>query len=391
MIKIRGHIPVLDGIRGLAILMVILHHATVWDPQSNLGEWLVKAIHMGGYGVDLFFLLSGFLITGILLDSKEQLHFFRNFYCRRALRIFPLYYCFLTAILFILPYFVPFLMESPYDFASLQQHWAWYYFYLSNFFVAQKESFSHGGLDITWALAIEKQFYLVWPLMIYFFDRLKILKWSIAIVISSLLIRCLMWWSGASPIQIYVVTFSRLDSIGLGSFLSVLLRMQPPTKQIIRAVTNPMLLLISFLILTGLFAGGFLDFHSAFLNTLGYLCFAVFFTQLLGVTLSDKDSGIFQTIFRQRFLITAGKYSYAMYLFHLPICAILRLLAPSIPWVRDLPTNTLGWQLFFYTAVIGCTLSASFVSWHLLEKHALKLKRFFYEELPAPAQSLSKH
>ena len=341
---------------------------------------------MGGYGVDLFFVLSGFLITGILIDSKGQSHFFRNFYCRRILRIFPLFYCFITFTIFLLPVFAPFLKEAPYHFGQIQQNWAWYYFYLSNFFIAQKGYFSHGGIDITWSLAIEEHFYFFWPLLVYLLDRARIPKWLLFILSGSVLIRCLMWLGGASPIQIYVLTFSHLDSITLGAFLAAYLRTDAPSQRFIRMVTDLRLLGLSCLILAGLFAAGLLDWTNGFLNTAGYLVIAVFFTQLLAASLNDHPGGIFQKLFTWPFLITAGKYSYAMYLFHLPICTGLRLTASSLPFVRDLPKDSLTWQLFFYAAVLGCTLLAAWISWNILEKHALKLKRIFVSGQTAAAE-----
>src|SRR5215216_5117511 len=105
----RGHIPALDGIRGIAILMVMLCHFTNRGlPNTIVGKIVRRSFEAGWSGVDLFFVLSGFLITGILFDSKPQAHYFRNFYVRRTLRIFPLYYGFLIALFWILPHVHPF-------------------------------------------------------------------------------------------------------------------------------------------------------------------------------------------------------------------------------------------------------------------------------------------
>ena len=98
------HIPALDGVRGLAILLVLFYHTTIVEP----GPWWATMLHatcrnFGWTGVDLFFVLSGFLITGILVDAKGRPNFLRNFYARRVLRIFPLYYAYLFAVLLIGP------------------------------------------------------------------------------------------------------------------------------------------------------------------------------------------------------------------------------------------------------------------------------------------------
>src|SRR5688572_9977607 len=98
----RGHIPALDGIRGLAILLVTIYRFA-GTHDGGTPRWLLPVLEFGTHGVDLFFVLSGFLITGILFDAKGEAHYFRNFYARRTLRIFPLYYGTLALVLIGLP------------------------------------------------------------------------------------------------------------------------------------------------------------------------------------------------------------------------------------------------------------------------------------------------
>src|SRR4051812_39004746 len=99
----EGFIPALDGLRGIAILLVLFHHFTIYRPDRGLDKWLANIPAAGWIGVDVFFVLSGFLITGILLDARDRRHYFRNFYARRALRIFPLYYLVVFVGLILLP------------------------------------------------------------------------------------------------------------------------------------------------------------------------------------------------------------------------------------------------------------------------------------------------
>jgi peptidoglycan/LPS O-acetylase OafA/YrhL len=125
-----GHIPVLDGIRGLAILLVMLRHFTLGMRAESVVDSAFKSVTSVGWsGVDLFFVLSGFLITGLLLDSKYGPHYFRNFFARRALRIFPLYYAVLAVIFFALP-FTP--LASLAEYATLRANQVWYWTYGSN-------------------------------------------------------------------------------------------------------------------------------------------------------------------------------------------------------------------------------------------------------------------
>ncbi|HEX6407837.1 MAG TPA: acyltransferase, partial [Gemmatimonadales bacterium] len=129
-----GHLPALDGLRGVAILLVMGYHILETFPGGpEVPDLVTRLASVGWIGVDLFFVLSGFLITGILYDTKGSPGFFRNFYIRRVLRIFPLYYGFLALFCLILP------ALGPNDAAIVELHRAcpWYWSYLANFYMAQ--------------------------------------------------------------------------------------------------------------------------------------------------------------------------------------------------------------------------------------------------------------
>src|SRR5687767_2907742 len=162
-----GFIPALDGLRGIAIILVMLHHFTYYRPNSGIDAQIASVLFFGWAGVDLFFVLSGFLITGILLDTRDSKRYFSTFYARRTLRIFPLYYLVLLLAFVVLPKFPalhPVLLGQvgPVD---LPPQWP-YWLYLTNFSIADG-GWVHGWVDVAWSLAIEEQFYLVWPLMIW--------------------------------------------------------------------------------------------------------------------------------------------------------------------------------------------------------------------------------
>src|SRR5690242_3161095 len=132
-------------------------------PRSALQRLLVKASSYGVLGVDLFFVLSGFLITGLLLDAKGKPHYFRNFYARRTVRIFPLYYL----VLFLLLVVLPAVIAVPPALAHARREQAWLWTYTSNFYIASKASWALGYVSHFWSLAIEEHFYLLWPLVVF--------------------------------------------------------------------------------------------------------------------------------------------------------------------------------------------------------------------------------
>jgi peptidoglycan/LPS O-acetylase OafA/YrhL len=148
-----GHIPALDGLRGLAILAVMCHHFLFIGGEGPRTMLVLRLVHCGLFGVDLFFVLSGFLITGILLDTRHTRHALRNFYMRRTLRIFPLYYCVL--LVFVLVAFVDPLSQFQGDgvprFQSVLRDWPWYVTFTSNVLIGLRNGYVHGFLDVTWS------------------------------------------------------------------------------------------------------------------------------------------------------------------------------------------------------------------------------------------------
>src|SRR5437588_9009399 len=182
------YIPALDGLRGLAILLVMGYHfgQDADGGGTALGPFLSPVFGVGYHGVDLFFVLSGFLITGILLDMKDRPRYFRNFYIRRILRIFPLYY----AVLFCLLVLLPLLVTPPvFPFAEAQRRQAWLWLYASNIYHAWTGHWRLTGFSHLWSLAVEEHFYLIWPVVIFFCRARGALVVSAACLVASLACR----------------------------------------------------------------------------------------------------------------------------------------------------------------------------------------------------------
>src|SRR3981081_3459715 len=203
--RIRG----LDGLRGIAILLVMIYHQTVAVGSTPVDRFVGFWTLSGWVGVDLFFVLSGFLITGILYDSRGSTGYFRNFYARRVLRIFPLYYAVVALSLFILPHLPHWKLDS---LARINGDELWYWTYLSNFSIGAHSEFRHGILDISWSLAIEEQFYLTWPILVLLLSRRWLVTLCCALFVLALAWRSALIFAGVSPITVAVLTPGRVDA-----------------------------------------------------------------------------------------------------------------------------------------------------------------------------------
>jgi peptidoglycan/LPS O-acetylase OafA/YrhL len=342
-------IPQLDGVRGVAILIVLAHnlHGFYSPPFSILTAY-------GWMGVDLFFVLSGFLITGILLDSKHSNGYFRNFYARRCLRIWPLYYSLLILMFLIIPIVKP---EFSTEIFRRAHPWWSYPFFLQNFLVADP-SMGVGPLGVTWSLAVEELFYLFWPLFVRFLPlrRLEFCSWTV--ILFSPLLR--LYFVSHSWL-IYSNPFCRLDGLMAGGLLAILIRKQDfvPGRYVIPAWIATMLAL-PLAITSELFNARWLTFSLAAVASTGLVYVAQFSTKKW-----------LKTILTNRSLMFSGTISYGLYLLHkLPEDVLKSFHLQSIH-----PMAT------FWASLLAA-YALAIASWYLLEKPILGLKRFF-ENNPA--------
>jgi peptidoglycan/LPS O-acetylase OafA/YrhL len=364
------HVKALDGVRGIAILLVMVHHMTFIQAAGREYGLIADVGASGWIGVDVFFVLSSFLITGILLDSKGTDGYFSNFWIRRVLRIVPLYYAVLFISFAVLPH-VPHPKLA--NFGRVAEDEWYYWLFLSNISIAKANGFRHGIVDVTWSLAIEEQFYLLWPFLIAFLSRRSLVITLALLFAGTVLLRIVLITNGVDPIPIYVLTPTHLDPIIVGAAVAILIRSPFPINGLQILVWFTMLITSALLI--GLFATrGGLRSEDAVMLSVGFPIIAIFSGGLILSALINKATG---AMLENRILRTFGFYSYAMYLFHLPIRAAIRdLLLPYTRW-HDLPIGVLGGQMLFYAISITATFVAGWASYHLYEKHFLRLKRFF--------------
>ncbi len=207
------HVPSLDGVRAIAALMVMFFHFFQNLTPNNTGVSLLKTLSsFGQTGVSLFFVLSGFLITRILIREKNQTCiFFVNFYFRRSLRIFPLYYFYLILVFVIIPF--NHHVEIP-DLSKQIYHWV----YLQDFAITFNWDFV--GPVHFWSLAVEEHFYLFFPLIVYYLKEKYLVYALAAIILSSIIVRYFL--TKAHGYEVFYFTFSRLDELVLGAILAIL-------------------------------------------------------------------------------------------------------------------------------------------------------------------------
>jgi peptidoglycan/LPS O-acetylase OafA/YrhL len=343
-------------------------------------------LESGWIGVDLFFVLSGFLITGILVDSKTADHYFRNFYARRALRIFPLYYgvlaLFLVGVPLLIRWHVPglgFIANNPKhlsDLQSVQTDQLWYWFYGANYAaIAHKNIafFTH-----FWSLSVEEHFYFVWPLVVFLFDRKWLLRICAGVALFSLALRTALVLTGDSP-SIYLATQCRMDSLAIGAWVALAVR-RWGLPRLLRPA-RAMALLTGAVLMVRLFTAKGFRIDDPVMRSGGFTFLALFFASLIVLSLGASATSAINRAMRWAPLRSLGKYSYGMYIFHLfALWPVARIFDPekiaarlgSVYWA--IPVSAAGGIAFVY--------GIAWVSWHLYEKHFLKLKKYFDDVAP---------
>jgi peptidoglycan/LPS O-acetylase OafA/YrhL len=384
---VGGHLPALDGIRGIAILAVLLFHFLTPENRDGLANAAVSWIFSyGALGVDLFFVLSGFLITGILYDSQRDEHYFRNFYMRRLLRIFPLYYGVLLIIFFALP-LVPGLRGS--EIAGLREHQTWAWLYAVNIYLAIHDGWVLSYIEHFWSLAVEEQFYLIWPMAVWLLAaRPKVfLTFSLVIAAASFVGRIAASLAGAGPVVLEVLTPFQLDALSIGGFLAVYLR-QPNGEAGTRRLVLPLtaaglgLLLIQF-------ASRHFAMQSNALESLRSGAFHLLLAALLIKGLLGGQTTRLSRLLLSRPLAFLGKYSYGIYVYHHFFSYYFISHHTDLTVAARLGCSTMTALALQAGAGISASLLVSWLSYEYFEKHFLRLKRYWPSSKPKKQKSLA--
>ena len=365
--SISGHVPALDGIRGLAILLVTGYRFNLGPADTHLpGKVLFSALHHGDLGVDLFFVLSGFLITGILYDAKASERYFRDFYARRALRIFPLYYGFLFLMLVVLPY----ALGSRFDFfPEAMEHQPWLWLYGANFLMGFRDAYCLGAFSHFWSLSIEEHFYLVWPLVVWLCSRRGGMIACVVAIVISLVGRAVWIAGGGGSVAVECFTFFRLDALGLGGLFALAAR---GPRGIGACV--PWALTSGVFFTVGMGAIAVLP-DNWFCGT-NISIRAGFFGALLVLAVAAQPATVWGWLWRSPVLRFFGKYSYAMYVFQWPLIPLLAPIVTAESLCEQMGSVTAG-RLAYLAIMTATTTALAVLSWQLYEKHFLALKARF--------------
>jgi peptidoglycan/LPS O-acetylase OafA/YrhL len=235
---IRGYYPAFDGLRAVAILMVFVNHylKAAWPAHPVGGLWT---------GVDLFFVLSGFLITGILYDTERAKHYFRNFYVRRSLRILPVFYGFFLAVLLLTPVlhlkYSPYIWTNPLYVANLSIKGAILHVHGDPRFIFVPHLRGVITMGTLWSLCVEEQFYLLWPLVVWLVpSRVRLMQLCAGIVLLTLGVRTFLYFHDpAAAIKtsyLYTSTYTRCDTLLVGAWIALWLRGTTPSRETLRRI-----------------------------------------------------------------------------------------------------------------------------------------------------------
>jgi peptidoglycan/LPS O-acetylase OafA/YrhL len=353
----RNYYPALDGLRGLAILLVVVYH--------NFG--FINVFLFGWLGVDLFFVLSGFLITDILLASVGEKNFLRNFFVRRMLRIFPLYY--LALVLFLL--IIPRLVET-FNVDYYRQNQVWLWTYLQNWLYIFKNPNPNNVLNHLWSLAVEEQFYLLWPFVILLIKKPRYLLVIVCLVLVGVLgLRVWVWKNQVADFAYFnLYTFTRIDGICIGCIVALLLRID---RRFLSRYTPAIVLFFALLNFAFFFINRSYDFGFPYLALAGYTTFAMIFGLLVNEAVT-RQTKLINSILSISFLRFFGRISYGLYIFHWPLYILLT------PWLIGQLTATVPASWLQFSVSLAATVIAIAVSWlsfNFYERPFLKIKERF--------------
>jgi peptidoglycan/LPS O-acetylase OafA/YrhL len=377
----RRRVPAIDGLRGVAILSVVLFHSFL--STRTLGVRTIDRVFEIGLGIvqpvaiDLFFTMSGYLITSILDGTRDADHPLRTFYVRRALRIVPLYYAFLLGVVIFLPSLPSTIIGAP---GSI----VWQFGFMTNIALDLGGNRAVGALfPHFWTLAVEEQFYLLWPLLILFQPARRNLKACLVVLALSLVTRTVMAFGSSfhlfllpfdhkdSILSILVFTPAHLDGLAIGAIAALLERQNPELLKKMARKSIPVAIagmVVTILIVVSPPSRDALA-PAAWVSAMPFFS-SVFFAGIIALTAMGETATPRWMTWPP--LTSVARYSYGMYAFHIPLITLLFY----FHFVRQqvaIRGYDIPYRMFFFVVIASISYGLGFLSWHLYEKHFLKL------------------
>lgn len=356
-----------DGLRGVFFLCILtLHVLEVWNhlPLPAVLRLPYAMVHWAWFAVDMFFVLSGFLITGVLLQMRGVRYAIRTFYFRRALRIFPPYYLLLAALAVWMV-----LEAGSIDTLGQPAHLS-YWVYLQNIFISRQGWDEFRPLSHLWSLAVEEQFYLLWPLLVLMMP-LKRLRWIlVGLFFMTILLRIAMVLNGEYPVAIYVLLFTRLDDLAAGSLIAMLAASESNRQVLARLSPYAMAVGLATIFLIWAVRGRYWLLDPV-VQMFGYTANLVFAVGLMSFAAFREHSTLIRMAFINKPMVWLGMRSYAAYLFHFPLAIGFQKLIER-QGIDPLPGIALTFVLTFASTLITAELS-----WRYWERPWLSLRKWY--------------
>jgi len=371
--ELPEHIPVLDGLRGLAVLYVLVQHLLWFAPDHTRFDSLVHRVVIAGWvGVDLFFVLSGFLITRILLQAKGSDRYFSSFYARRVLRIFPVYYGVVGMLLVVLPAVSPGWREAIASDITMPGHlWTYTVNLVAPFRTGRMEGVSH-----FWSLMVEEHFYFVWPLVVLLLSRRGLVRACFACFAISAIVRFAMLHAGLGGMAVYGFTPARLDGLAMGALIAIVIEERGLTPGLARFGRWGPLAVAPALVAVAVHDTGFYA-YGQWVTRVGYFFLAVFWGTLVVRLLTAPASSWVRAFFESRPMRFFGKYSYGAYVYHLPLIAFVFTPLELHAWLQGRLRSDWAGSIAFFLLATTLVYGLAIASYELVERRFLRLKRYF--------------
>ncbi len=359
----------LDGLRGIAIIAVFLCHSSILGPnqtESTIANKLLAVFDFGWSGVDLFFVLSGFLITDIILSTRKSQGWMKSFFIKRAFRILPIYFLFLFLLL-ILSYTI---MSERSDFAFVREHQPYFWLMGQNVLSLINMNwppslFYTGHL---WTLAVEWQFYMIWPFVAGRFSNKTLSTICVLVILTAVTSRIICWQLDVHISVIYTNTIARMDSIAMGALVALLLRSNIE-KSTLQKLSKAFVFIGIVFVLGTFYFYGRASYYIPVMYTIGYTLLASCFAGLVFKAVVTTERTRYRAILSNQVLITIGKYSYAMYIIHLPLMGYFG------NFEIGFAGSEFYGQLVFMPTMFIATFLIAMVSWKIIEGPALSYAR----------------